>query len=140
MWENQTWMLHHDNTPAQALLLIRSYLAKHQSSIVPNPPYSPDLAPAAFSLFPKLTTTFHTHTHCSSSSFTVTLSLIRRTACAHAQFTRCSSTINARSEMGQKAVCCQNLTLDALSSRSTLSVLVGALFKMFVLFLNTSCM
>jgi hypothetical protein len=34
------------------------------------------------------------------------------------------------------AVCCQNLTLGALSSRSALSVLVGALFKMFGLFLK----
>jgi len=34
------------------------------------------------------------------------------------------------------AVCCQNLTLGALSSRSALSVLVGALFKEFGLFLN----
>ena len=34
-------------------------------------------------------------------------------------------------------VCCQNLTLGALSSRSTLSVLVGALFEKFGLFLNT---
>jgi hypothetical protein len=39
--------------------------------------------------------------------------------------------------MGQMAVCCQNLTLDALNSRSTLSLLVGALFKKFDLFLNT---
>jgi hypothetical protein len=35
------------------------------------------------------------------------------------------------------AVCCQNLTLGALSSRSALSLLVGALFKKFGLFLNT---
>jgi hypothetical protein len=34
------------------------------------------------------------------------------------------------------AVCCQNLTLDALSSRSALSLLFGALFKKFGLFLN----
>jgi hypothetical protein len=34
-------------------------------------------------------------------------------------------------------VCFQNLTLGALSSRSALSVLVGALFKKFFLFLNT---
>jgi hypothetical protein len=31
--------------------------------------------------------------------------------------------------MGQMAVCCQNLTLGALSNRSALSLLVGALFK-----------
>jgi hypothetical protein len=54
LWENQTWMLHHDNAPAHASLLIRSYLAIHQESVVPHPPY---LAPADFLLFPKLKTT-----------------------------------------------------------------------------------
>ena len=57
LWENQTWMLHHDNAPTDASLLIRSYLAKHQTSVVLLPPYSPDLAPADFFLFPKLKTT-----------------------------------------------------------------------------------
>jgi len=57
LWENQTWMLYHDNAPAHALLLIRSYLAKHQTSVVPHPPYSPDLAPADFFLFPKIKAT-----------------------------------------------------------------------------------
>ena len=79
---------------------------------------------------------FHTHTG-SSSSFIVTLSIIRRTAHAHAQFSGCSSTTNAHSKTGQMAVCCQNLTLGALSSRRALSVLVGALFKKFDPFLNT---
>ena len=50
LWENQTWILHHDNAPAHVLLLIRSYLAKHQTSVVPHEPYSPDLAPSI--LFP----------------------------------------------------------------------------------------
>jgi hypothetical protein len=63
-----------------------------------------------------------------------TLSLNRRTACARAQFSGCSSTTNAHSETGQMAVCCQTLTLGALSSYSALSVLVGALFKKFFLF------
>ena len=35
------------------------------------------------------------------------------------------------------AVCCQNLTLGAVSSRSVLSLFVGVLFKKFLLFLNT---
>jgi hypothetical protein len=65
------------------------------------------------------------------------VSEIRRTACALAQFSGCSSTTNAHSETGQMAVCCQNLPLDALSSRSSPSVLVGELFKNFCLFLNT---
>jgi hypothetical protein len=84
----------------------------------------------------KFATKFHTHTRCSSNSFIVTLSLIRRTACARAQFSGGSSMTNA-SKTGQMAVCCQNLTLGALSSHSALSVLVGALFKKFGLFLNT---
>jgi uncharacterized integral membrane protein len=62
---------------------------------------------------------------------------IRRTACACDQFSGCSSTTNSHSETGKMALCCQNLTLGALSSRSALSVLVGALFKEFGLFLNT---
>jgi len=55
LWENQIGILHH-NAPAHALLLIRSYLAKHQTSFVPHPPYSPDFAPADSFLFPKLKT------------------------------------------------------------------------------------
>ena len=53
LWENQTWMLHHDNAPAPASL-IRSSLAKHQTSVVPHPTYPPDLASADFFLFPRL--------------------------------------------------------------------------------------
>jgi len=78
----------------------------------------------------------HTHTNCSSSSFIGTLSLIQRTACARAQFSGCSSTTNAHSETGQMAVCCQNLTLGAPNSCNAYSLLVGALFKKFGLFLN----
>jgi hypothetical protein len=44
---------------------------------------------------------------------------------------------NAQSETEQMEICCQNLTLDALSSHSALSVLVGALFKKFSLFIST---
>ena len=36
-WEKQTWILHHENAPAHSSLLIRSYLAKHQTSVVPHP-------------------------------------------------------------------------------------------------------
>jgi hypothetical protein len=50
LWEKHTWMLHQDNASAHASLLTCSYLAKHQISVVPYPPYSPHLAPA--NLFP----------------------------------------------------------------------------------------
>ena len=35
-------------------LLIREFLTKHEATVVPQPPYSPDLAPADFFLFPQL--------------------------------------------------------------------------------------
>jgi len=54
VWTNNTWMLHHDNAPAHASLLIREFLTKHEMTVVPQPPYTPDLAPADFLLFPQL--------------------------------------------------------------------------------------
>jgi hypothetical protein len=53
-WTNKTWMLHHDNSPLHASLLIREFLAKQETIVVPQHPYSPDLTPAYFFLFPKL--------------------------------------------------------------------------------------
>jgi len=35
-------------------LLIREFFMKHEATLVPQPPYSPDLAPEDFFLFPKL--------------------------------------------------------------------------------------
>jgi len=35
-------------------LLICEFLTKHEATVVPQPPYSPDLAPADLFLFPKL--------------------------------------------------------------------------------------
>jgi len=55
-WETQTSMLHHDNAPAYASLLIRTYMAKYQTSVVPHPTYSPELARADLFLFLKLKT------------------------------------------------------------------------------------
>jgi len=59
---------------------------------------------------------------------------IRRTACARAQFSGCSSTTNAHRETGQMAVCYQNLLLGAHSNRSVPSMMVGELFKKFGFF------
>jgi transposase len=54
LWKNNSWFLHHDNAPAHALLLIRDFLAHTSTTVLPQPPCSPDLAPADFFLFPKL--------------------------------------------------------------------------------------
>jgi histone-lysine N-methyltransferase SETMAR len=48
------WLLHHDNAPAHASHLVQQFLANHQIPQVNQPPYSPDLAPCDFFLFPKL--------------------------------------------------------------------------------------
>ncbi|UYV64164.1 hypothetical protein LAZ67_2006834 [Cordylochernes scorpioides] len=48
------WLLHHDNAPAHTSLLVRDFLAKNNTLMMPQPPYSPDLAPCDFFLFPKL--------------------------------------------------------------------------------------
>jgi transposase len=54
VWTNKTWRLYHDNAPPHASLLIREFLAKQETIVVPQPPYSPDMAPADFLFFPKL--------------------------------------------------------------------------------------
>jgi transposase len=38
-------------------LSVREFLAKHSIFVVPHPPYSPDLAPCDFFLFPRLKST-----------------------------------------------------------------------------------
>ncbi|UYV62235.1 hypothetical protein LAZ67_1008329 [Cordylochernes scorpioides] len=54
LWKNKNWLLHHDNAPAHTSLLVRNFLAKNNTLMMPQPPYSPDLAPCDFFLFPKL--------------------------------------------------------------------------------------
>jgi len=48
------WMLHHDNTPCHTAISVIEFLAKKGIPVVPQPPYSPDLSPCDFFLFPKL--------------------------------------------------------------------------------------
>ena len=45
LWENQTWVLHHDNAAAHTSLLICSYLARHEASIVQTFSCFPNLKP-----------------------------------------------------------------------------------------------
>ncbi|KAG5312063.1 GVQW3 protein, partial [Pseudoatta argentina] len=45
---NKNWLLHHDNAPAHTSLLVREFLAKNNTLMMPQPPYSPDLAPCDF--------------------------------------------------------------------------------------------
>ena len=48
------WHFHQDNTPVHNAILVTDYLTKMDINTVPQPPYSPELAPCDFWLFPKL--------------------------------------------------------------------------------------
>ena len=48
------WHIHQDNTPVHNSILVTDYLSKMGINTVPQSPYSPDLAPCDFLLFPKL--------------------------------------------------------------------------------------
>ncbi|UYV64367.1 hypothetical protein LAZ67_3000418 [Cordylochernes scorpioides] len=54
LWRSKSWILHHDNAPAHTALKILKFLQDHSTSVFPQPPYSPDLAPCDFLLFEKL--------------------------------------------------------------------------------------
>ena len=54
LWHAKNWILHDDNAPCHRALLVREFLAKNNTPSLPHPPYSPDLAPADFFLFPKM--------------------------------------------------------------------------------------
>jgi histone-lysine N-methyltransferase SETMAR len=52
LWASRNWQLHHDNAPAHSSHLIQSFLAKHGIPVVCQAPYSPNMTPCDFWLFP----------------------------------------------------------------------------------------
>ena len=48
------WFPHHNNVPAPMALCVQQFLAKNNMTFIPHPPYSPDLAPRDFFLFPRM--------------------------------------------------------------------------------------
>ena len=53
-WQNQNLIIHHDNAPARRSFKVSQFLAKNNMTVIPHPPYSPDLATCDFFLFPNL--------------------------------------------------------------------------------------
>jgi len=47
-------LFHHDNAPAHTSALAKAKLVALGYELLPHPPYSPDLAPCDFFLFPNL--------------------------------------------------------------------------------------
>ena len=54
LFKSGLWHFHQDNAPVYNSILVIDYLTKMGIKTVPQPPYSPDLAPCDFWLFPKL--------------------------------------------------------------------------------------
>ncbi|UYV75640.1 hypothetical protein LAZ67_13000817 [Cordylochernes scorpioides] len=53
-WQNNDWILHVGNARPHTAHVVLQFLAKHSTIQIPHPPYSPDLAPNDFFLYPKL--------------------------------------------------------------------------------------
>jgi histone-lysine N-methyltransferase SETMAR len=47
-------ILHHDNASPHKAEVVTSYLKRERVQLLPHPPYSPDLAPCDFFLFPRI--------------------------------------------------------------------------------------
>ena len=54
LFKSGQWHFHQDNAPVHNSILLTDYLTKMGIKTVPQPPYSPELAPCDFWLFPKL--------------------------------------------------------------------------------------
>ena len=54
LFKSGQWHFHQDNVPVHNSILVKDYLTKRGIKTVPQPPYSLDLAPWDFWLFPKL--------------------------------------------------------------------------------------
>jgi len=52
-WQGE-WFLHHDNAPRHTSLVVQQFLAEKSIPVITQPPYSSDLAPSDFWLFPTL--------------------------------------------------------------------------------------
>ena len=54
LFKSSQWHSQQDNAPVHNSILVTDYLTKMGIKTVPHPPYSLDLAPCDFGLFPKL--------------------------------------------------------------------------------------
>ena len=54
LFKSGQWHFQQDNAPVHNSILVTDYLSKMGIKTVPQPPYSPDLVPCDFWLFPKL--------------------------------------------------------------------------------------
>jgi len=53
-FQSSKWLLLHDNAPSHNAAIVKKFLANRNVAVLHCPPYSPDLAPADYFLFPRL--------------------------------------------------------------------------------------
>ncbi|UYV70735.1 hypothetical protein LAZ67_8000406 [Cordylochernes scorpioides] len=82
LFKLKQWKLLHDNALDHRAIIVQDYSAKHSVSVLPHPPYSPDIAPCDFFFFPKLKMTLKGRRFSSSSEVienaTVELNKLRK--------------------------------------------------------------
>ncbi len=61
--EEQSFILHHDNTPPHTAVPTLAFIGSSNINMLAHPPYSPDLAPCDFFLFPRLKAELRGHHH-----------------------------------------------------------------------------
>lgn len=61
LWQNCDWLLHHDNSSAHTSLKTTQFLTENNMTVILHPPYSPDLSPCDFALFPKMKLKLKSH-------------------------------------------------------------------------------
>ena len=54
MCESGNWFLLHDITLSHNVTIVKQFLVQQKVTVLDHPPYSPDLAPADYFLFPKV--------------------------------------------------------------------------------------
>ncbi|GFW18259.1 hypothetical protein TNCV_4007981 [Trichonephila clavipes] len=58
-WQSDDWNLLHDKTPAHRSQLVKEFLAKTRTNVLPHPLYSPYLALCDICLFPSMKKHLH---------------------------------------------------------------------------------
>lgn len=54
LWKENSWILHHENAASHNSIVVSEFLNRNATNRIEQPPFSPDLAPCDFFLFPKL--------------------------------------------------------------------------------------
>ncbi|VVC29679.1 Protein-tyrosine phosphatase-like,Dual specificity/tyrosine protein phosphatase, N- [Cinara cedri] len=54
LWQSGEWFFHHDNASAHTAISVRQFYTKNYMIPLSHPPFSPDLAPCDFFLFPRM--------------------------------------------------------------------------------------